>query len=146
MRRALAALAAAVACAALAVPALGHTEVAATSPRDGARLAAAPARIVVTYASPLGAAREAVVRGPGPAAAGPARLDPGDARRLVIPLRSGAPGPYEASWTVLGADGHQLAGALAFTVRGDVLPEVERLGALIVATARRLSAAAASRP
>lgn len=105
---------------ALAGAAAGHTDTVSSAPRDGAELATAPPRVTVTYASPLGAAGSARVRVGGRDVAGPPRLAAADARRLIIPLRAGAapPGAYAVSWTVVGADGHTLAGELAFRVRG----------------------------
>ncbi len=116
--RALAALALAVVLTAGAGTALGHSDVVATAPRDGARLKAAPRAVTVTYASPLAAAVEATVRAPG-GSARPVkpRLDARNARRVIVPVRGRGPGRYRASWTVLGTDGHELAGSASFVVR-----------------------------
>jgi CopC domain len=73
--------------------------------------------VTVTYAAPLAAAGAARVVAGGRDVAGTARLDPGDARRLVIPLTAAGPLAYRATWTAIGADGHSLAGATSFTVR-----------------------------
>jgi methionine-rich copper-binding protein CopC len=141
--RALVALLLAIAWAGGAATALGHTEVVSTAPRDGARLAAPPDAVVVTYGSPLAAAVEATVRGPGGAElAVKPRLDAGDARRVLIPLRGGGPGRFDASWTVVGADGHELAGSTSFVVRAPAIAaEVRELAALVRRAALALDAA-----
>jgi hypothetical protein len=139
----LVALLLAVAGAGPAATALGHSEVVSTVPRDGARLAAAPDAVVATYASPLAAAVQATVRGPGGAAlAVKPRLDARDARRVLIPVRGGGAGRFDASWTVVGADGHELAGSVSFVVRAPAIAaRVRELGALVRRTALALDAA-----
>jgi copper resistance protein C len=139
----LVALLLAVAGAASAASALGHSEVVSTVPRDGARLAAAPDAVVATYASPLAAAVQATVRGPGgaPLAVKP-RLDARDARRVLIPVRGGGAGRFDASWTVVGADGHELAGSVSFVVRATaIVVELRELAALVRRAAATLEAA-----
>jgi methionine-rich copper-binding protein CopC len=141
--RALAAAALAVAWAGGAATALGHSGVVATVPRDGARLAAAPDAVMATYAAPLAAAVEATVRPPGGAElAVKPRLDARDARRVIVPLRGGGPGRFEATWTVVGADSHELAGSTSFVVRAPAIAaEVRELAALVRRAALALDAA-----
>jgi methionine-rich copper-binding protein CopC len=141
--RALAALVLAAAWACAVPAALGHSEVVSTAPRDGARLAAAPDAVVVTYGAPLAAAVEAAVRPPGGAAlAVKPRLAAGDARKVVIPLRGGGAGRFAASWTVLGTDGHELAGSVSFVVRAPaIVAELRELAALVRRAAAALEAA-----
>lgn len=138
--RALAALALlAVAAVAGAATALAHTAVVSTAPRDGARLARPPAVVAVTYGSPLAAAGEATVRGPGAAAAGTPRLRRADARTVVVPLCGGGPGRYDVAWTAVGADGHEVAGSVRFAVRGPaIVASLHELGALVLRAARAL--------
>ena len=141
--RALAALALAVVLTAGAGTALGHSDVVATAPRDGARLKAAPRAVTVTYASPLAAAVEATVRAPG-GSARPVkpRLDARNARRVIVPVRGRGPGRYTASWTVLGTDGHELAGTASFVVRAPAIADaVRELAALVRRAALALDAA-----
>jgi methionine-rich copper-binding protein CopC len=128
-----------------AATALAHTAVVSTTPRDGARLARPPAVVAVTYGSPLEAAGEATVRGPGAAAAGTPRLRPADARTVVVPLRGLGRGRYEVAWTAVGADGHELAGSLRFVVRRPaIVAELHELGALVRRAARALETAPAA--
>jgi len=127
---------------AVAAPvATGHTSTVATDPAPGASLPAAPQRIVVTHGQPVGAAGRARVTVDGTDVAGPARLDPADARRLVIPLTAGPAGRYRARWQVTAADGHSLAGELTFTVRATPPGRVAaRAGTRITAAIDRLLA------
>ncbi|MGD9573054.1 MAG: copper resistance protein CopC [Thermoleophilia bacterium] len=142
--RPLAAIAAAAALLAAAPAALAHTDVAATSPRQGATVPVAPARVVVTYGDVLGSATTATVTVAGRDVAGPPRLDPRDARRLIVPLRSRPAGGYVVRWEVVGADGHALPGALSFTARADVsAAPLHRVGTALIATAATLRRAAA---
>ena len=141
--RALAALALAVVLTAGAGTALGHSDVVATAPRDGARLKAAPRAVTVTYASPLAAAVEATVRAPG-GSARPVkpRLDARNARRVIVPVRGRGPGRYRASWRVLGTDGHELAGSASFVVRAPaIMAELREVAALVRRAALALDAA-----
>jgi methionine-rich copper-binding protein CopC len=120
-----------------------HTEVASTRPADGAVLAAAPRQVVVTYGAPVAGAGEASVRVEGrDALAGPARLAPSDARRLVVPVEPGSgAGRYAVRWTVTGADGHDVTGELAFRVRVRPLAaDIRALAAALEPAADRLTA------
>lgn len=102
---------------ATAAPAVAHTSLIGTSPAADARLASAPAVVRVTYGAPLASVSTATVRLGAANVAGRARLDPNDARQVLIPLRSAAPGRYRVGWIVVGQDGHQLAGKTSFRVR-----------------------------
>ena len=135
-RAALLLVAALAAMLATSAPALGHSDVTATSPRDGAVLAEPPGRVVVTYAYVLGAATSARVEVGGRDVAGAARLDPRDARRLVVPLAAAATGEHRVTWEVVGADGHTLTGAIAFRVRASADARLlSRVGARVIAAA-----------
>jgi methionine-rich copper-binding protein CopC len=137
-------LAAAALAAALATapPALAHSDVVATSPRDGAVLAQPPQRVVVTYGDVLGAATSARVVAGGRDIAGTPRLDPRDARRLVVPLGAAASGAHRVEWEVVGADGHTLTGAIAFRVRGaDGAQALTRVGARLIAASEAVMGA-----
>jgi hypothetical protein len=93
----------------------------------------------VTYAAPLASVSRAVVRLGGENVAGAPRLDPRDARRVVIPLRSSAPGRYRVSWVVVGQDGHALAGQTSFRVRAlPLVVALRGMHASLTATARTL--------
>lgn len=132
---------------AAAAPAAAHTDVSSTRPPAGAVLAVPPTAVTVTYSAPLGAARSASVVAGGREVAGRPRLADGDARRVVIPVAAGrAPaGAYRATWTVAGADGHELTGALIFSVRtGTGAAAIRRVGRALLAAGRALGAAAAA--
>ena len=126
---AIAAVTAAIALSCVATAA-GHSSLSGTTPASGAQLSVAPARVVVTYADPLGAVTAAEVRAGGRDLAGAPRLDPDDRRRLVIPLTGAATGPHRVSWIVVASDGHPMSGELSFSVRGvSPLSVIHRVGA-----------------
>ncbi len=113
-----------------AATALGHSSLAGTTPTSGAQLSAAPGRVVVAYADPLGAVKAAEVRVGGRDVAGAPHLDPGDRRRLIIPLTERVTGEHRVSWIVVASDGHPMSGELSFTVRaGASLQAIHRVGA-----------------
>jgi methionine-rich copper-binding protein CopC len=144
IRRRLPAAVAIAALAAAAPPAAAHTELRSTTPGAGAVLAEAPATITATYEQPLGRVDGArVTVGGRRVATGVAGLAPGDARRVVIPLTGDPPaGAYRVAWTVIGADGHALAGELAFRVRRPaVIRVVSGVGALVARAGRAIDEA-----
>lgn len=120
--RAIAAAAAATLClGAGAGTALAHTEVVASSPRDGASLSRLPAAVILTFEEPVGRVRGVVVRREGgPNLVRRARTHPRDAARVVATLkrpgRRWQPGSYRAGWRVVGEDGHTVGGVLRFRV------------------------------
>jgi copper transport protein len=129
-------------------PALAHTSIASTSPRDGVVVAAPPAAVVVTYAEALGAVEGGEVRSGGRTLSGPARIAAADVRRVVIPIRADpAPaGGYVATWSVVGADGHTLEGSISFRVRpAPAGARLRSLGARIARAAAAVEAAVTSR-
>ncbi len=107
-------------------PALGHTDVVATIPAEGARLASAPAEVRVTYGQPLLSVEAAAVTVEGTSVAGRPRLARADAGTVVIPVVAERTGAHAVSWTVLAADGHALAGTMSFSVRGPAVPAMLR--------------------
>ncbi|WP_217913339.1 copper resistance protein CopC [Miltoncostaea marina] len=123
----------------VAAPAAAHTALETVRPADGAVLAEVPPRVVAAYGTALAAAGPAQASGGGGArVAGAARLDPRDARRLIIPLAGGGPGLHTVTWTVTGADGHDLTGRTTFRVRAP------SLAATLRRVARELRTAAAA--
>jgi copper transport protein len=103
-----------------AAPASAHAVLVASDPADGARVAAAPAAVRLTF-------DEAVALPPEAAtvlSASGVRIDRGSARlagrTVVVPLRSGVPaGVYSVSWRVVSADSHVVTGSIRFGVRRD---------------------------
>jgi len=113
---------AAAAALAAAAPALGHTELRATSPARGATLPSLPAQVTVTYAEPMARVDGAkATRNRTGNLVRSARLSRGDARKVVITLKRPGPrsqdGTYRVAWTVTGGDGHTLSGLVTFRVR-----------------------------
>ncbi len=107
-------------------PALAHTDVVATVPAEGARLASAPAEVRVTYGQPLLSVEEAAVTVEGSSVAGRPRLGRGDPGTVVIPVADERTGVHTVSWTVLAADGHALVGTTSFSVRGPAMSAMLR--------------------
>ncbi|MFI0718540.1 copper resistance protein CopC [Streptomyces sp. NPDC021224] len=102
-----------------APPAAAHAYTVATTPANGARVAAPPTQVRVTFDEPvtLPAAQHpaGVVDAAGrEVGSGPVRLTGGH-RTLVIGLRAGlAKGTYIASWSVVSADTHPVGGSIEF--------------------------------
>jgi methionine-rich copper-binding protein CopC len=48
--------------------------------------------------------------------AGTVRADPKDGRRLLVPLKTMAPGKYTVTWHATSADTHKTQGSFVFTV------------------------------
>ena len=119
--------------------ALGHTDVTGTTPADGATVERTPSAVVVEWSAPPARLDAASVTVAGTDVSGSARIDPEDARRLVIPIQGSAPGSYEAEWQVTAADGHRMVGSMSFTVSGaSPMEQVAELGALLVTVGAEL--------
>ena len=113
---ALAAAVASLAALTLAPAALAHARPLATSPANGAVLAAAPRQVIVRFDDTVvvapGAA--AIRNGGGSVLAGPERAT---GRTIVLPLKTGlTDGDYTVRWRALSDDGHLLEGIVAFAV------------------------------
>jgi copper transport protein len=96
-------------------------------PSPGARLAAAPRSVAVTFDSPVRVGpRTAAIRNDGTdVLAGKPRIERGD--RLVIPLRPRlSSGDYSVRWSIVSDDGHEEEGVIAFAV-GSAGPPVAAL-------------------
>jgi len=103
-----------------------HTDVVATTPADGARLASPPTEVRVTYGQPLLSVEVAAVDVGGASVAGRPRLARDDAGTVVIPITQRRTGVHTVSWTVVAADGHAVAGASSFSIRGPAMPVMLR--------------------
>ncbi|RKN50995.1 copper resistance CopC family protein [Micromonospora endolithica] len=99
-----------------ATPAAAHNSLTGSDPRNGARLAAAPARIELRFLAKLDAATTKVtVTGPdNVAAAGGAPTFSGS--RVSVPFRPGAAGLYIVGYRVASSDGHPIDGEIRFTL------------------------------
>ncbi|TAK11213.1 MAG: c-type cytochrome [Anaerolineae bacterium] len=100
-----------------------HSALLASTPEGNAILEDAPVQVELLFSEPVeeGFSSIDVLDSAGRSvAAGPARLDPANAARLVVSLRSLPDGIYTVSWRALSSvDGHITSGAFAFGV-GDM--------------------------
>lgn len=100
--------------------ALAHALVTASSPAQGAVLAAAPEEVSITFNekveklfsnATLKDARGATV------STAKARVDDVNPAVLRLALPALAPGKYVVKWTAVGIDGHRRAGDIAFSIK-----------------------------
>ena len=116
-----AALVAALTLGAGATTALAHTEIASSSPRDGATLSRLPAKVVLTFEQPIQAVRTVVVKRNGKGNLRKRAVqDPRNARRVLVTLRRPGlkwqAGRYRVNWRITATDGDPVAGVVAFRV------------------------------
>jgi copper resistance protein C len=100
-----------------AAPAAAHTALAASSPKDGARLDVAPNQIVLEFASPiLTKASHTVVRGPDGRdyETGTPQVTQNKLTQQLKPL--GPAGVYKIEFRIVAADGHPLGDGIKFTL------------------------------
>lgn len=96
-----------------------HAYLVLSSPGDGAVLEKAPRSVRLAFSDSIRPAdgNAVVLNGGGSVLEGPARVEPRNARVLVLPLLGGlGNGDYTVRWRVLSDDGHTLEGLLAFGV------------------------------
>jgi copper transport protein len=97
-----------------------HAVVVASDPMDGARLKQAPTSVTVRFDEPVGLALGylRVVDSVGRRVdAGPATHPGGDGSAISVPLKAGlGDGNYLASFRVVSADSHPVAGSIRFVV------------------------------
>ncbi|MGH3785464.1 MAG: copper resistance CopC family protein [Pseudonocardiaceae bacterium] len=99
-----------------------HNELIGSDPPEGAELATAPARVVLTFDKPVQRGFSAVtVTGPGSAPDNATQWQDGtateDGAAVSAPVRPlGPAGQYTIAYQVLSADGHPVRGALHFTL------------------------------
>jgi copper transport protein len=106
---------------AFAAPALAHASVVTSDPQDGARLKAAPHTVTVTFDEGVGIGRVGylhVTDQDGRRVDARAAYHPnGDATKVADDLRRGlGDGTYTASFRVISADSHPVAGTIRFVV------------------------------
>ncbi|SIR99132.1 copper resistance CopC family protein [Micromonospora avicenniae] len=99
-----------------AAPAAAHNSLTGSDPRDGARVATAPARIELRFLSRLDPATTKItITGPdNVAAAGGAPRFSGS--RVSVPFKSGRAGLYIVGYQVASGDGHPISGEVRFTL------------------------------
>ncbi|MET7748759.1 copper resistance protein CopC [Micromonospora sp. NPDC005367] len=99
-----------------AAPAAAHNSLTGSDPRDGARVATAPARIELRFLSRLDPATTKItITGPdNVAAAGGAPSFSGS--RVRVPFEPGRAGLYIVGYQVASGDGHPISGEVRFTL------------------------------
>src|SRR5439155_14521211 len=104
--------------------ALAHAYPVSSTPVYGQALPRAPHQIRIVFSDSVRPAHgnEAVSNATGRSIlSGPARVEAGNARELVLPLVTGLPrGNYTARWRVISDDGHTEEGLLEFRVGAGV--------------------------
>ena len=101
--------------------AAAHATVVSSTPADGARLAGAPSTVTVTFDEAVGLNGVGYLRVVDQTGrdvdAGPASHPGGDATQIATTLKTGlGDGTYTASFRVISADSHPVAGVIRFVV------------------------------
>lgn len=112
-------LAAVVACATAAAPALAHVELVKTSPKAGGTVKRTAASASATFSGPI-LRGTLTVTGPGGRRASVDRgaRDPRSIKRVLVELRRGLrAGSYKATWTIVAGDGHREQGSFRFKLK-----------------------------
>jgi copper transport protein len=105
----------------LAAPASAHATLVTSSPADGARLASAPRTVSITFDENVGLGKLGYLHVTGPSGnrvdSGAAFHPGGDGTRIADNLNPGlGDGTYTASFRVISADSHPVAGTIQFVV------------------------------
>lgn len=97
-------------------PALGHTQLIASSPTAGDTLAASPAAIRLEFSGSVEAALSEIrlITADGRSFRLTLRGAPGETRALEARLPVLRPGAYRVAWRVVAADGHPIADSFVF--------------------------------
>jgi methionine-rich copper-binding protein CopC len=116
------------------VPALAHARLVQEEPADGATLAESPDRVELTFSEPVDAEFSPLeVRNSEGERVDEdnARIDPADARVLIVGLEELSEGPYTVKWRVTSIDGHVVEGRYGFAVTkaGEDRPPSDARGA-----------------
>ena len=97
-----------------------HGKLVVSSPVNGATIDHAPAELRLQFNEPVEAAFTRVgLTGPDDRAVviGPTTVDKADSKAVVVSVPALSSGAYRAHWTMVGPDGHKVAGTVAFKVR-----------------------------
>jgi methionine-rich copper-binding protein CopC len=98
-----------------AAPAAAHNSLTGSDPRNGARLATAPARIELRFlATPAPDTTKITVTGPDHVTAAGAPAFAG--HRVSVPFVAGPAGVYTVAYRVGSTDGHPVTGEIRFTL------------------------------
>ncbi|MEU8285623.1 copper resistance protein CopC [Micromonospora sp. NPDC048905] len=98
-----------------ATPAAAHNSLTGSDPRDGARVATAPARIELRFlATPAPATTKITITGPDNVVAGGPPVFAG--KRVRVPFTPAAAGLYVVGYQLASSDGHPVKGEVRFTL------------------------------
>ncbi|MEU8169509.1 copper resistance protein CopC [Micromonospora sp. NPDC049004] len=96
-------------------PAAAHNSLTGSDPRDGARVATAPARVELRFlAKPAPATTKITITGPDNVVAGGQPTF--DGSRVRVPFKPGAAGLYIVGYQLASSDGHPIKGEVQFTL------------------------------
>lgn len=96
-------------------PAAAHNSLTGSDPRDGARVAAAPARIELRFlAKPAPATTKITITGPDDVVAGGPPVF--DGSKVRVPFKPAAAGLYIVGYQLASSDGHPVKGEVRFTL------------------------------
>ncbi|MCZ7379125.1 copper resistance CopC family protein [Micromonospora sp. WMMC250] len=96
-------------------PAVAHNSLTGSDPRDGARVATAPARIELRFlAKPAPATTKITITGPDNVVAGGPPVF--DGSRVRVPFKPAAAGLYIVGYQLASSDGHPVKGEVRFTL------------------------------
>lgn len=98
-----------------ATPAAAHNELTGSNPRDGARVASAPARVELRFlAKPSPTTTKITITGPDNVVAGGTPAF--DGTRVRVPFTPAAAGLYIVGYQLASSDGHPVKGEVRFTL------------------------------
>lgn len=98
-----------------AAPAAAHNELTGSNPRDGARVASAPARVELRFlAKPSPTTTKITITGPDNVVAGGTPAF--DGSRVRVPFKPAAAGLYIVGYQLTSSDGHPVKGEVRFTL------------------------------
>jgi copper transport protein len=121
---------------AAAGPASAHASVVSSDPVDGSRLKAAPATVIITFDQPVGLGDVGYLhvtdQNGNKVDAGPAFHPNGNGAQVEDKLKPGlGDGTYTASFRIISADSHPVAGTVRFIVGNGVLSAAPPAGATV---------------
>ena len=121
---------------AVAGPAAAHASVVSSDPVDGSRLKAAPAQVTITFDEPVSLGDIGYLhvtdQNGSKVDAGPAFHPSGNGAQVADKLKSGlGDGTYTASFRIISADSHPVAGTVRFIVGNGVLSSAPAAGASV---------------
>ncbi|RAO22699.1 hypothetical protein MED15_01549 [Micromonospora noduli] len=98
-----------------ATPAAAHNQLTGSNPRDGARVATAPARVELRFlATPSPTTTKITITGPDNVVAGGTPAF--DGSRVRVPFKPAAAGLYIVGYQLASSDGHPVKGEVRFTL------------------------------